>query len=139
MRTFLFGIFICVAFIFELSGIKGETLQETGTVISAMEQNTIPANRDNLSAPGITNEAIATNGFSFDVFSLRIFDVPTSASSLTRGTSFPKNLKSISTIQILSSLSTPLFARNSKDLYVQYSFVKSSCKYFVYTLRRLLI
>ena len=44
-----------------------------------------------------------------------------------------------STVQRLSAMDTPLVARDAKNLYFQYCFIKSSNQYFIYTLRRLLI
>gem|GEM_PF-2767251 len=74
----------------------------------------------------------------FEAVRARIGEVSVSAPLASRNLGASKNLRYTSTIRILSSLDTPLYARSSKNLYFQYSFVKSSCRYYVYTLRRLL-
>lgn len=136
MSKHLIGILICVALVLNLSGFKSEILQGLQTEVAARGENA----NDSFNPSSQDNKEIVSNYLS-DTFSSGICDViPVAVSvSVPRGISFPKNLKFTSTIQILSSLNTSLFVRDSKDLYFQHCFVKSSYRYFVYTLRRLLI
>lgn len=62
-----------------------------------------------------------------------------SALSFSRNISIPKTLKLASTIRILSSLNTLLPQEKGKNLYSNINYVKSSYRYFVYTLRNILI
>lgn len=142
MGRHLIGILICIALVLNLNGFKSEILQGLQTEVSARGENTNYQNGNGFDFSNQENEETVTNNlFSFDTFSNGICDViPVSVSvSVPRGISFPKHLKFTSTIQVLSSLHTPLFVRDSQDLYFHHCFVKSSCRYFVYTLRRLLI
>lgn len=59
-----------------------------------------------------------------------------SALSFSRNICTPKTLKLASTIRILSSLNTQ---EKGKNLYSNINYVKSSYRYFVYTLRNILI
>lgn len=124
MGKFLTTILICIAFIFSLSGIKGNILQESSEKI-AVSGYAESLSKDNISLNALNN--------------LTICDVLASVSTPLRGISFPKNLKFNKTIQMLSSTNTPLFVRNTKDIYFHRCFVKFSYRYFIYTLRRLII
>lgn len=134
MGKYLIGILMCVAFIFSLNEIKGETSQGLPEEISAV---TYATNYVYLSSP---YEAMFLNDhFSFNAFNQQICDIPHSISASIRGISFPKNLKFISTVQLLSSLATRENSRNPRNQYSHYCLEKSSNKYYLYTLRSLLI
>lgn len=138
MSKYLIGILICVAFAFNLNGIKGETLLKSRTEVSVSEQNTNYADRDVIATGyegGVRNDDFLFNTFSNPI----ICDTLASVLSLPRGMSFPKNLKFTPTIQILSALKTSLATENFRNLNLHSCFVKSSRRYFVYALRRLLI
>ncbi|MFR5659438.1 MAG: hypothetical protein ACLUDU_16360 [Butyricimonas faecihominis] len=80
--------------------------------------------------------------FSFeglDAVNLRRDDTSLSSSSSSRGTNPSRSLKFASTILMLSFYDVPLTNRDTKNLYYHYRFVKSSCRYFVYTLRKIII
>lgn len=86
------------------------------------------------------NGIIKYNYFLSNVFTNPIIcDVLVSTYSLSRGVSFPKNLKFTSTIQNLSTLKKSLFTGSLRNLNFDFCFTKSSNRYFVYALRRLLI
>lgn len=59
--------------------------------------------------------------------------------SFSRNISAPKTLKLTSAIRILSSLDTRLPQEKSRNLYSNINFVKFSYRYFVYTLRSIII
>ena len=74
-----------------------------------------------------------------DAVNLRRDDTSLSSSSGPRGTNLSRSLKFASTILMLSFYDVPLTSRDTKNLYYHYCFVKSSCRYFVYTLRKIII
>lgn len=137
MKQYLISILTLTIFAFGLTEVRNSISQESLEKTSAT--GVMYAESGYLNSTDNEFGTIDTNDcFSLANFSLRIFDIPLSLSSVPRGLSFPKNLRFNSTIQVLSSLTTPLVVRNTKNLYLQYCFVKSSCRYFVYTLERML-
>lgn len=141
MRKFLIGI-LCVTFAFCLNGIKGDVaLMSCTEVLSVTEQNVSYVARNDVH-PDKTecNETIKYNYFLSNVFTNPIIcDILVSTYSLSRVVSFPKNLKFTSTIQSLSTLKKSLSTGNLRSLNFDSCFTKSSNRYFVYALRRLLI
>ena len=132
MKRYIVNILIYTAFLFSISGIKGMFFQESLLQSSEIEQSTVNSLEK--------EQALATtHSFSFDFFCFKSSDVPLLISSSPRSINFPKNLKSVAVIQRLSAMDTPLVARDAKNLYFQYCFIKYSIQYFIYTLRRLLI
>ncbi|MEG0796566.1 MAG: hypothetical protein RR397_08715 [Odoribacter sp.] len=133
----LVGIFISFLLVFGINGIQGELLQESRMEMPALEQQ---GEEDCLSS---LRGGYGTIGFddyfSFESFRSNVCDIPVLVSFSSRGTNFPRNLKFISTIQALSSYSSPLVVKNARNQYFHYCFVKSSYRYFIYTLERLLI
>lgn len=58
---------------------------------------------------------------------------------MSRNISVPKTLKFTSVIRTLSSLTTRLPEEKVKNLHSNINYVKCSCRYFVYTLRSIII
>ncbi|WP_294142580.1 hypothetical protein [uncultured Sanguibacteroides sp.] len=137
MRRYLTGIFLSVIFVLGFSGIKDVAAQMSQAEVSVKSSNT-RTDTNSVGSIDSENKIALANEYIFDAFYLRSCDMPVAASSVPRVLNFSKNLRS-STIQILSSLSTPLLARDSKNLYFHYCFVKFSYRYFIYTLRRIRI
>lgn len=140
MIRYIVGILFFVIFAFGGSDVKGEISRKSGMEISAADKG---ANYSGQSRQGGSSSSeygiLAENDrIAFEAVRTRIGEVSVSAPLASRNLGASKNLRYTSTIRILSSLDTPLYARSSKNLYFQYSFVKSSCRYYVYTLRRLL-
>lgn len=134
MSKYLTGILMCVAFIFSLSEIKGETSQNFSDEISSTIQN---INNVYLSSP--YDVVSVNNHFSPGAFNQQICDIPHSISTSIGGMNFSRNLKFVSTIQFLSSLTAHQLMENFRNQYCHYSFKKNFSRYYIYTLRSLLI
>lgn len=139
MVRYIIGILFFIAFAFGASSIKGEISRDSGMEISSGDKNAYYAEQGRQGNSATEYGMLSDNDrFSFEAVRARIGEVSVSAPLVSRTAGASKNLRNTSTIRILSSLDTPLYARSSKNLYFHYSFVKSSCRYYVYTLRRLL-
>lgn len=70
---------------------------------------------------------------------LKIYGIVHTISSSQRGAFFYKIQKSDSTIRLLSTLNTRLCLDRISRFYLQHHFLKSSFRYFIYTLEQILI
>lgn len=142
MSRNLIGILFCIVLVFSLTEIRGKALQKAVTEIAAQEEYADCTNNDRQVLSKIENTDFITNdcSSSFDAFNYNFCDFTISAPVTSpRGVNYPKNLKFTSLFHTLSSQKTPLFTKNTQKRYGQYCVVESSCKYYVYTLRRILI
>lgn len=143
MRKGWFGILLCISLIFSFSGIKGKFTENMRAEFVTLEQNSngvvfysqgLPENESGqVSTKGLTSRLANSNLDICDYFTL------TTLSTSPRSISFPKPLKSIHSLQIHSTLHSPLFAKNSGIQCFHYCFVEASCRYYIYTLRRIII
>lgn len=143
MRKGWFGILLCISLIFSFSGIKGKFTENMRAEFVALEQNSngivfysqgSPENESGqVSTKSLTSRLANSNIDICEYFTL------TTLSTSPRSISFPKPLKSIHSLQIHSTLHPPLFAKNSEIQCFHYCFVEASCRYYIYTLRRIII
>ena len=143
MKRNWFAILFCISLIFSLSGLKGKSIQNMKMEFAALEQNSnemiccsqdLP--EDKAGQVSLKNLTTQFDGFYLgicDYFTLSTFSVS------PRGVSFSKPLKSTHSLQIHSSLRSPLFSKNSGVQCFHYCFVEASCRYYIYTLRRIII
>ena len=143
MKRYLIGILVCLATVFCLNEITGKTVQNSQERMAVSEQHADEIGLAcQLSSNSKQDAAFTNERFSFeglDAVNLSRNDTSFSPTSSYRGSNPSRSLKFISTILMLSFHDTPLMNRDTKNLYYHYSFVKSSCQYFIYTLRKIVI
>lgn len=143
MKRGWLGILFCISFLFGLSEIKGKFIQDMDTEFPVLEQNFNGIICCSQGLPESEAELVSMKSqpSRFVDFNLNIFDyfTLTTLSSSPRGVSFSKPLKFIHTLQVHSVLHPPLFTKNSGVQYFHYCFVEASCRYYIYTLRRIII
>lgn len=140
MGKYLIGILLGFALLFSFGGMRGEKAPELQAemFVSVGDADCIRGDSScSLSAEygGLT----ANDLFSLNIFYLKVCKIPVSLVLSPRCVNFFRSLKFFSAIGMLSARDTPLFEKNSNGQYFHFSFIKISYRYFVYTLRRLLI
>ena len=142
MKKFIIRILIGFVAIFCLNEISDKRGQLSSSVQTVTEQYADDAEHT-CELSSHSRQTLANEWrFSFeglDAVNLRRDDTSLSSSSGPRGTNPSRSLKFASTILMLSFYDVPLTSRDTKNLYYHYCFVKSSCRYFVYTLRKIII
>lgn len=143
MKRSWFAILFCISLIFSLSGLKGKSTQNMEMEFAALEQNSneMVCCSQNLPENEAEQASLKNLTSQFDGFYLGICDYFTlsTLSASPRGVSFSKPLKSTHSLQFHSSLHPPLFSKNSGVQCFHYCFVEASCRYYIYTLRRIII
>ena len=142
MKKFIIGILIGFVAIFCLNEISDKKGQLSSSVLTVTEQYADDAGYT-YELSSHSRQTLANEWrFSFeglDAVNLRRDDTSLSSSSGPRGTNPSRSLKFASMILMLSFYDVPLTNWDTKNLYYHYCFVKSSCRYFVYTLRKIII
>lgn len=143
MKKGWLGILFCISFLFSLSGIKENFLEDMKGEFSTLEQNSnemVCCSQD-LPENGTGLASTKSLPSRLDDFSLNLCDyfTLTSLTNSPRGVSFSKPLKSVYSLQIHSSLYSHLLTKNSGVQGFHYCFVEPSCRYYIYTLRRIII
>lgn len=143
MKQGWLGILFCISLIFGLSGIKDKFTPDVEMQLTALEQNSNEVVSCCPALPDAEAGATSTNNLSsrFDDFNSSICDyfTLTTLSTSPRSISCSKLLKPIHSLAIHSSLHPPLFSKNSGVQCFHYCFVEASCRYYIYTLRRIII
>ncbi|HBO25794.1 MULTISPECIES: hypothetical protein [Culturomica] len=130
MKKYLTGILFGLFFLFGLCEITGygNQINSLEDFVSVQESGT-----------GVNAVTACADGREFDVFYLYLGEIPATIVVTSRGGNFFRTLRFQSTIRVLSAIDIPLVEKNSKGEYFHFSFGRTSYRYFVYTLRRLLI
>lgn len=138
MNKILISIFMCITLVLGLNGLRGNVWQapETELAVIGLYTNDLPDQETPATGDKLTN---TDDCCVLDAFNFYTCDFLCSVFPSLRGGGFSKNVRYASTIQMLSAKNMPLVEKSSKNLYFQYCFVKSSYRYFIYTLERLLI
>lgn len=136
MKKYLTIIFVGFALLFSLGRVGGERMQVLRPDMVVCELFTAGNSGSVLSEPG---GAGCSTIFSFDTFYLRACDVPTSLVLSLRAGNFFRTVKFLSAVRSFADMDVVLTRNDSRVKYCDTDFIKTSYRYFVYTLRRLLI
>lgn len=144
MARYTFCILIGTLFLLIFGVAKGEMMQGQHLEMAAFESVNIDYTNTFCQISSNVEQKSAYTDFdsAFDgimATDIKLCEGNLSTLSFTRNISVPKTLKLISTIRILSSLNTRLPEEKGKNLYSNINYVKCSCRYFVYTLRSIII
>lgn len=134
MRRYLIGILLAVVLVLDLGGIRENDTQSMAGIAQGGSNTNVTNEEQQLGVGDANRDSL------FTTFVMTIGEVPVSLfTSRGGGMNFPRNLRSVSTIRILSSQNTPILEKGTKNQYFHYHFTEASYRYFVYTLRRILI
>lgn len=144
MAKYIFYILISAISVLVLSITRDSMAQEHCVQIPVLEADAIDYAESfcQLSSDMECKPVYIDFGESFDrraVTDITFCERSLLTSPPSRGISYSKILKHISTIRVLSSLNAPLPQDKCKDLYPNINYVKSSYRYFVYSLKSILI
>ena len=136
MKRFITVILLGVALFVSLGKTGGQRIQVMGPDMAVCGIVASDASGSVLSGAGDTENGFI---FSFDTFYLRACDVPSPLILSTRAGNFFRTIKFMSAARSLTDMAIPLTGINAGERCYNSNFTKTSYRYFVYTLRRLLI
>lgn len=136
MKRLITVILLGVALFVSLGKTGGQRIQVLGPDMAVCGVVASDGPNSVLSEAGdAENDSI----FAFDTFYLRACDVPSPLVLSMRTGNFFRTIKFMSAARSLTDIDVPLTGINAGERYYNSNFTKTSYRYFVYTLRRLLI